>query len=243
MAITFDYGLDEDGRMLVNARAWVQTDPLKVYRLVLSLTKKAERNPIVIGDVILVNGAGRAQVSYDYSLHNQKGIDLAVNALVTCYVPRPEQEGESTVPCPPESISGELVENLSEDIHLFGVMDCLDSIDVEHTQSLRYTTENTGFDLADRLQAQLQLKDGYALLGFQNKSFQLNYKNSLGHQVTPDFTVTTSSNQVDFRIHRFPAAVTAECSFFRWSGVGIVCHIPTGRLQALTFTCSSGGIS
>lgn len=243
MAIIFDYSLDEDGNLVVTARAWVQAESQKKYQLFLSLIKTSDPDPIGLMDVFLTQGVGRTQVSYDYSLHNQKGIDLIVNAHVSCYVPKPEKEVESTVPCPPESISYELVENLSEDIHLFGVMECLDSISQEHTRSLHYTAEEGSPDLADRLQAELQLKDGYTFLGFQNQSFQLYYKNNLGHQVKPVFTLTTHANRVDFRVNQLPTSVTSECSTFHWSGVGIVQHIPTGRLQALTFACGSGGIN
>ena len=87
-------------------------------------------------DVILENGRGETEVSFDYRLYNLKGVTLTVNAHV-CILPDPPEpasagKGQDDVLKSPAPI---IVDNRTEELHLFGLTECLESIRLEHTQS------------------------------------------------------------------------------------------------------------
>ena len=174
MAITLHYRLDDKQNLAVRAETQITYEKDKIYRLVLIILKKDDKNPVLMNDVLLQNGMGSAEVSYDYSLFNSKGVNLTLHAHV-CILPDPPPP-ESTAP--EQDITGNtpkpiIVEEQTDDIHLFGTADCLDNIRLEQTQSFLCPAIGPLPAPQARFLIQVQLKEDYTLLRFYKDSVSL----------------------------------------------------------------------
>ena len=140
MAITLHYRLDDKQSLAVRAETQITYEKDKIYRLVLDYSEKRMiKNPVLANDVLPAERYGSsAEVSYDYSLFNSKGVNLTPHAAHVCILPDPPP-AESTAPR--TGYHREYTEThyrgeeQTDDIHLFGTADCLDNIRLEQIQS------------------------------------------------------------------------------------------------------------
>ena len=239
MASTLQYRLDDKQNLVVRAETIIACETDKTYRLNLTLSKQREKNPILMKDVILENGRGETEVSFDYRLYNLKGVTLTVNAHV-CILPDPPEpasagKGQDDVLKSPAPI---IVDNRTEELHLFGLTECLESIRLEHTQSCCRLESAKSPAPQARILVQVKLKEEFTLLRFYEDSVDLTCLTKDGPK-SPDYQMLMSANRMEFHMDALTGSMASGFSAVMWKGTGIVYHHRTGLMLALSFSFDS----
>lgn len=239
MAITLQYRLDENKNLAVRAETIISYEKDKTYRLILILLKQREKNPILTKDVILENGRGETEVSFDYSLYHTKGVTLTINAHVCILPDPPAPESAGKGQCDAlESHEPAIVDSQTKELHLFGLTECLESIRLEQTQSYcRMESAKSPASQANIL-VQVQLREGFTLLRFYDDSVGLTCFTKDGPK-SPDYQMLMSANQMEFHMDPLTGSLASGFSAIQWKGTGIVYHHRTGMMLALTFSFDS----